>query len=84
MCAMLSMKTCSRKLSWQSIIVSANWPKDWSGLYLLTLEKNVLIFRCYFLRRAHSIVQTQFMRVLPSGTRFPTESTEAMLIMCLA
>ena len=30
--------------------------------------KNVLIFKCYFLRRAHSTEQAPFTRVFPPGT----------------
>ena len=41
-----------------------------------------LIVKCYFLRRAHSTEQTPATMVLPSGTHFSAESTEAMRIKC--
>ena len=46
--------------------------------------KNMLIFRCYFPRKAHSTEQIPFMRVFPSGTHHTAETTEAMRIKCLA
>ena len=45
---------------------------------------NALIFKCYFLRRAHSTEQTPLMMVFTSFAHFTTESTEAMQIKCLA
>ena len=39
-----------------------------------------LIFKRYFLRKAHSHEQTTFMWVLPSGTCKSAESTVAMQI----
>ena len=46
--------------------------------------KKYVDFKCYFLRIAHSIEQTPFMRVFPPGTHLSAESTEAMRIKCLA
>ena len=48
------------------------------------LIKYSLIFKCYFLRRAHGTKQTPFMMVFPSGTHLSAELTEAMQIKCLA
>ena len=46
--------------------------------------KNALIFKCYFLRRAHCAEQTPITRVFPSGTHFAAAPTDAMRIKCLA
>ena len=46
--------------------------------------KKALIFKYYFLRRAHSSEQILFTRVFPSVTHFLDESTEAMRFKCLA
>ena len=43
----------------------------------LLLQKNASIFKCYSLQKAHSTEQTPSMKVLPSGTHFTAESTEA-------
>ena len=37
-----------------------------------------LIFKCYFLRKAHGTEQAPFTRVFPSGTHLPAEFTKAM------
>ena len=50
----------------------------------MSFMKIALIFKCYFLRTAHSIEKSPFMMVFPSGTHFLAESTEAMRIGCLA
>ena len=42
------------------------------------------IFKCYFLRKAHSSEETTFTRVTLSGTHFSADSTEAIRIKCLA
>ena len=44
-----------------------------------------MIFKCcYFLQRAHSIEQAPLTMVMPSGTHFTADSTEAMQIKSLA
>ena len=45
--------------------------------------KNALIFKCSFLRIAHSSKLAPFTRALLSGTHFTAESSEAMWIECL-
>ena len=47
-------------------------------------NSNVLMFKCYFLRKAHCTEQTIFMSIFPSGNHLSAESTEAMWIKCLA
>ena len=49
----------------------------------LTYTQCALIFKYYFLRKAHSNEQTPFTAVFPSATHFSAESTEAMWIKCL-
>ena len=46
-------------------------------------KKGALIFRCYFLWRAHATEQTPFMRMFLTGTHLTAELTEAMQIKCL-
>ena len=43
--------------------------------------KMALIFKCYFLQKAHNTEQAPFTKVFPSGAHLTAESTEAM---CLA
>ena len=49
-----------------------------------TLLKNVLIFKCYFLRKSHNTEQAVSMMLFPSGSHFTANSTEAMQIECPA
>ena len=43
-----------------------------------------MIFKCYFLQRAHSTKKTPFKRVFPSDTHFTAKSAKALRKQCLA
>ena len=42
------------------------------------------MFKCYFLRIAHGILQVHFTMVFQTSTYLSAESTEAMHIKCLS